>query len=291
MSSASVTHALAEIVESVLARLKERGITTSSLADEWQAIGETTAEERDFCIAAARVGFDPYSLPADLARVLERAAAELEEQLLADFLDAVDPTNIASELEWVQQTTKDIDELVTEPSTKLEELRKQTPACDDADRALPWSTGYRQARHVRDVVGLIPTEPFPLDGLITYEESLLATRGFQGLGAKNACGGEILMLSRRFPEPAVRFAGARALWHFVHEASHDRFVLTSAHGDRQRISRSFAAELLAPADGIRELLGDCEDMVSDEDVEQVAATFRVSSLVVEHQIVNQLTPA
>lgn len=290
LPSALVMRALAEVVESVLARLDEQGITASTLADEWQAISEASPEEREFCIAAARIGRDPYALPPDLSELLEQAAAELDADLLADFLDAVDPSTIMAELDWVKQTSNDIDELEASPSVALDELRKHTQDVNEPSHALPWSRGYRQARLVREIMGLTATEPFSLEGLINYQESFLEPRTFQGLGGLTRQGGETLMLSRPFPEEATRFAGARALWHFAIDNTADRFLLTGAHGDRQSVARAFAAELLAPADGISELLGTGGEMASEEDIESVATAFRVSSVVVGHQILNQLTP-
>ncbi|MGI8803735.1 MAG: ImmA/IrrE family metallo-endopeptidase [Solirubrobacteraceae bacterium] len=288
--SALVTRALAEVVEAVLARLDEQGITASPLAEEWRAISEATTEEREFCIAAARMGRDPYALPTDLAELLMQAANELKPDLLADFLDAADPATIGAELDWVKQTSSDIDELEASPSLALDELRRQTRGANEPSQAPPWSRGFRQARLVRKIMGLAPTEPFPLNGLINYRESFSEARGFQGLGGLTRRGGETLMLSRPFPEDAARFAGARALWHFAIDDTTDRFLLTRAHGDRQSVARSFAAELLAPADGIRELLGTTREMAAEEDIESIATAFRVSSLVVDHQILNQLTP-
>lgn len=290
MPSAVVTHALAGIVESVLERLDERGITASPLAEEWQAISAATSEEREFCIASARIGRDPYAVPADLAELLERAATQLKPELLADFLDAVDPVRIGAELDWVKRTSSDIDELETSPSAALDELRKQTRGANALGASLPWTHGYQQARHVRGIMGAMPTKPFALDGLINYQESFSKSRAFQGLGGLTQQGGETLMLSRHFPEDVSRFAGARALWHFAIDETADRFLLTSSRGDRQRIARSFAAELLAPADGIRELLETTAEMASEEDIESIASTFCVSPLVVAHQIDNQLIP-
>lgn len=289
--SALVQRSLAQVVESVLARLEERGIPATPLADEWQAILDATPDEKEFCIAAARIGLDPYSLPTDLALILERAALDLEPDLLADFLDAVDPSKMQVELDWVNKTSREIGHLVAQPSTALATLRSQALEHRETASGAPWSRGWAQARRVREVVGLAPTEQFRTDGLMTCRRaSLRGTHGLHALGGTTEHGGETLVLSRQYVADAKRFASARALWHFVHDHGSDRFLLTIAHGDRQRVARAFAAELLAPADGIRELLGDRGDSASEEDIDQVAAVFGVSSFVVGHQIKNQLAP-
>jgi Zn-dependent peptidase ImmA (M78 family) len=67
------------------------------------------------------------------------------------------------------------------------------------------------------------------------------------------------------------------------------FLVTGAYTDRQKMERAFAAELLAPAKGIAERLGGTPDVVLLEDLEEVAQYFRVSPMVVEHQVENQLS--
>ena len=55
--------------------------------------------------------------------------------------------------------------------------------------------------------------------------------------------------------------------------------------DRQAFSRAFAAEFLAPAEGLRERLRDAS-VVEAEGVDDLAAEFGVSSIVIRRQIDN-----
>ena len=57
---------------------------------------------------------------------------------------------------------------------------------------------------------------------------------------------------------------------------------------RRRGSGAFAAELLAPADGIRRILNEL-DSSDDSALEAVARHFEVSPLLVRYQYDNQLT--
>lgn len=59
--------------------------------------------------------------------------------------------------------------------------------------------------------------------------------------------------------------------------------VTRADTYRQKLQRSFAAELLAPFDAVRDMLG---DNLSDEAQEEVADHFGVSFWVVRNQLVN-----
>jgi Zn-dependent peptidase ImmA (M78 family) len=57
--------------------------------------------------------------------------------------------------------------------------------------------------------------------------------------------------------------------------------------DRQARARSFAAEFLAPAEGIRRRLGQPEgEWVEEDTIDELAQEFDVSSFVIGHQIRN-----
>jgi Zn-dependent peptidase ImmA (M78 family) len=79
---------------------------------------------------------------------------------------------------------------------------------------------------------------------------------------------------------------SRAFWHVICE-DEPHFLVTAAYTDHQKVERAFAAELLAPTEGIAKEL-DNISMVTQEDLEQVAEHFGVSTMVVEHQLENQL---
>jgi Zn-dependent peptidase ImmA (M78 family) len=83
---------------------------------------------------------------------------------------------------------------------------------------------------------------------------------------------------------------SRALWHCIWDDS-ALFMVTSAHTYRQRIERAFAAELLAPAEGIAELLKSRPDSATQDEIETIARRFGVSSMVIDHQVRNRLLPA
>ncbi len=61
-------------------------------------------------------------------------------------------------------------------------------------------------------------------------------------------------------------------------------MVTRAQSDRQKCSRAFAAELLAPAGAIRERVS--RPGIASDDVDELAALFGVSSFVIQHQLEN-----
>ncbi|MDP1590812.1 MAG: hypothetical protein Q8M07_23865, partial [Prosthecobacter sp.] len=83
-----------------------------------------------------------------------------------------------------------------------------------------------------------------------------------------------------------RFTFSRAVYDCLVRAGKGEPVtlLTKSHRDRQRANRAFAAELLAPSAGIKQLLG--KTMPGEEDIAWLAEHFGVSDRVVRHQIEN-----
>jgi Zn-dependent peptidase ImmA (M78 family) len=67
----------------------------------------------------------------------------------------------------------------------------------------------------------------------------------------------------------------------------NRYIL-AARSQEEKVARAFAAELLAPADGIRRILNEL-DSSDNSALEAVARHFEVSPLLVRHQYDNQLT--
>jgi Zn-dependent peptidase ImmA (M78 family) len=77
---------------------------------------------------------------------------------------------------------------------------------------------------------------------------------------------------------------ARALCEYLCSNSEESALLTRISSDRQKRNRAFAAELLAPADGIRKLLSGSR--IARDEVAEVAAHLRVSEWLLEHQVQN-----
>jgi hypothetical protein len=287
IDASQTTHVLAELVELVLARLDEQGISDSVLANEWRAITAASQDERDFCIAAARLGLDPYTLDDELAARLESVGAELSDTLLADFLDSVAPASIEGGLRWVDRVSRLIGQLEIPPDARLETLRMEAPRLPEPTDPLPWERGYRQATDVRSLFGLEPTQRFDASGMVTIKKRDSEDRGLQALGGLTPSDAGTLILGRHVRQRDSSFAVARSLWHFAFDNA-ERFLLTTAHADRQRVERSFAAELLAPAAGLNQVLNVEDGLVTTDDVSDAAEHFGVAPFVVRHQIENQL---
>lgn len=294
VASDQAQHALSTLVQSVLTQLHEQGIHDTPLAKEWDAIIEADADETAFCLAAARLGLDPYAVSDEDAARIVRIGEALEESVLDDFLDAVDPARIEDSLRWVERATQRVRTSNAPPQAFAELRAPYEPTEEDVFAARPWEAGYRQARRLRDRLARPVTERFDPDVFVGVGRTP-PDPTITGLGGWSAAHSGVVILGNQLRKPSRRFAQARALWHFVHEPDRPRFLIVPAVTDRHRTERAFAAELLAPAEGIaallaaRHVLVEADHAVVDEDqLTGLAQHFAASSWVIRHQIENQL---
>jgi plasmid stability protein len=84
------------LVEGVQERLRTRAAEDRGLQAEWEAVLETErdAEQRAFCEKAARLGLDPFSLPAEAAAEVEGLSALVSGELADDLCDALSWQNL-----------------------------------------------------------------------------------------------------------------------------------------------------------------------------------------------------
>jgi hypothetical protein len=281
---------LANFVESVIDRLCEQGVSETPLATEWANIRGADSEETEFCLAAARLGLDPYSEALKYSDDILRTSEQLSDpDLLGDFLDVVDPDKIANTLSWVSSTKDEIDALTSRPSGGVAELKSLAHSLPEWNGLRPWELGWEQAKLVRNTMGLGQEQAFDIEPLLTDVTRPTNTLGIHALGQLKDGGLPLLVVSHRQSDASKRFVLARALWHVLWRNA-STFLVTSAYTDRQKTERAFAAEILAPAQGIASRLVDdgVHSGLEDSALVELAGHFRVSTLLVQHQIENQL---
>lgn len=295
VSSERVRHELELLVSEVLTRLSEQGVTGTTLEEEWSAVQQADPEEAEYCRAAARLGLDPYSDAAPYEAEIMQASESLNGELLTDFLDAVDPDNIQSALAWISSQRSLIEEPEVPEATfaadsgVVRELRAHVRR-NVTQAVQPWHVGYEQARVIRTQVEPDSSSPLDVDRYISRLTRPGADRGLQAMGRSGGQKDPLVVVGRERPRAATRFTLARALWHCIWDDD-PLFVVTSAHTSRQRAERAFAAEMLAPAEGIATLLESKPGVASEEELDQIAAHFDVSPMVVSLQVRNHLLAA
>lgn len=275
---------LVAFVDAVLTRLEEEHVHETPLAQEWRELQNLDSEEVEFCAAAARLGLDPFATPPDVAELILESSAQLSATLLDDFLDAATPGRLKDEAEWVRALWKGI--------ADSDRATDALPALSNGHSALqrrPWEKGLLDARQFRSAVEVPSIETFDVRRWVAVEHATRVSRSLQGLGARTAAGGRIVALVEPKSDEGERFAAARALWRFLSDVDSGEFLVTSARTPKQQAERAFAAELLAPATGVLEMLGpDSGDPIAADDIRPISQHFAVSDWVVQYQIMNQL---
>jgi len=150
----------------------------------------------------------------------------------------------------------------------------------------PWAAGYNGARAVRARLGLEPTDVVPLARWVASATRSSNPFGPSGLGGTDTADKCRLVVPDSTGHRARRFAAARAVGRALMLEPGSDFLLTGSRGASEATARAFAAELLAPADGVKEMLKVIGR--GEQAVQAVAAQFEVSSEVVSLQVANQL---
>lgn len=281
VDSDELQQTFAYFIEQVLERLSDCGVGETKLAEEWAAIRQTDADEESYCLAAARLGLDPYTDAAKYEAEIVRSGEVLADDpdLLAEFLNSVNPARIGEDLDWIVEARSKVAALPAVRSLA-------TIAVPSRSNGSPWEYGYAAARSVRRELGLGATDRIDVEELVSSQVLDVADKKLQAFGVGRRESGPALVLGREQHPRAKRFTLARALWHVLRRPD-TPFLIATTHTARQRVARAFAAELLAPAEGLAELFGVMTG-VDDDEIERAEEHFQVSSLIVKHQLDNQL---
>jgi hypothetical protein len=284
------------LVEAVVSRLKTSGITESRLQQEWAAIQAADPEEKAFCESAGALGLDPYDLEDDQREAIEKIGNALPGEIVGEFFSAA-----RSDTSDLRLDAKEVETAIerTEKSratlAPLKQLRSSIVTSADSSDATPWKQGYAFARKLRARLGLNGS---PLKSM----ESLRSALGLSKTDLDTALGkfssrtipfaalmgvnrGESPAFVLRPARPAAaRFHFCRALFEYLHAPGKRRALITDANTEQQKRNRAFAAEMLAPADTLRELIR--APVVTWERAEELANEFGVSTYVIVHQMDN-----
>jgi hypothetical protein len=282
---------LAKIVNNVIDRLAEADLTKTPLAEEWASIANSGNEEVSFCETAARMGLDPYSVSDETADDIVNAASAIPREVLGDFFDSADASNLNSAVEWTREAILAAAEAAIEANRSLLDVRDaisdETASLRDALDERPWRLGYAMARRLRGELAVLDTDFFDVAPWVGTAEVRAPDRGLYGFAtvSDDRCG--VVFGIPGLGANTKRFGQARALGRILAHRQQRQFILSAVRSRDERVARAFAAELLAPAQGIRQML---EAIGGDDDstLETIADRYRVSPLLVRHQYDNQI---
>lgn len=279
-----VQRTLSRFIDATVRRLDDANIRGTLLQDEWSAIQGTVAEERQFAVVAASWGFDPYNIGDIAAETLLSASAALrDDALLADLARAVPFAALHQAEQWVGDALNQ-EQSVPEQTHALPALGRLVNVSGRA----PWREGYGRARWLREELGLSPTHRVAIHDFVGLANASASPPGsIEALARIDGDSTRAIIGAGIDPRaPRGRFIGARTIARRITDPQTRSSLLTRGTRYTDKFERAFAAEFLAPAEGVNELLhGD----FSEESQMRVATTFGVHELVIAHQIENQLT--
>lgn len=278
-----VRRSLSRFIDSTVRRLEDFGIAGTLLQDEWSAIQGSDDDERQFAAVAAAWGFDPYNIGDDEAqRLLSAGEALQDDALLADLARAVPFSALESAEHWMHEALRE--------ATSLRRQRRSLPDADallSVSGAAPWREGYRRARSLREQLGISLTRAVAIEDFVAVTSVSGPPPGNIEALAKIERDTAIAVVGPEIDPraPRGRFIGARTLARRITDPQTTSSLLTRGAQYTDKLERAFAAEFLAPAEGVREVLrGD----FSEESQARAAQAFGVSEIVIGHQIDNQL---
>jgi hypothetical protein len=283
---------LAAIVDHVLERLTDSGLPKTPLAEEWAEIAKADDAEWSFCRTVARTGLDPYSIDAETADSIINIAAELPAEIVDDFFNSADVAALADAADWVRRAMAVTGGATAKAPQSLHAIYAVVSPqalryAGSGDDERPWQLGYAMARQLRRALGVQDSDYFDVAPWVGIGDVSAPAHGIYGLAAvaNDRCG--VVLGNRGLGYTARRFGQARALGRILVSPGQQQFILSAARSRDERAARAFAAELLAPAAGIRQALKTVDDN-DDSALEAVAQRFQVSPLLIRHQYDNQI---
>ena len=264
-----VEFALMDLVESVLERLDKANYRRQSLREAWNRIQTTMAEPEElaYCVAAGRLGLDPYDSGApDLAQLAEG----ISDELFGDLTDAVELDELGAAADWLREIEP---RLALFPEVELRGFGN--PVGDNLDSPA-WATGEASAISLLTNSGLRTLHPR------RAVEELLGDAIFARGVAREDGPKSLTAITRRLESSALiatiarsarqrRFRACAATYLAWTSLPGEDRAATEAITRRQQASRAFAAEMLAPKDALLERAN--RSGFDSDDLEELASDF------------------
>lgn len=254
------------------------------------------AEEAEYCRCAGLLGADPYDPNDEPHSAISQTIDMLGQDIAIEMFATSEAADVVGKARWLQEQAgaliKRSRHAAAHASGIKDEFRSQGFTASTKER--PWERGYAAARQVRKLLRLAPDAPMQsiealskklLDdstGLVTYLTDMEAQCGARGAAFENSDGLGIALAPQH---QDLKFQLAATFADFLLSGERSLFLSTRASTDRQKCNRAFAAEFLAPIDGIRENW--LASKSPDANWNDIAKNFGVSRRVIQYQIQNQ----
>jgi hypothetical protein len=294
------TSELNAFLNAVDGKLQASGIQDTEFQDLWASIKAADSEEGEFCIAAAAIGKDPYSINDSEANEIVTAAEILPDGLYVEFLNAIGTGFTLKKAKTIQRMLGQLSASHSDSSPK----GVIADSFNNLHASKPWEAGYQAAKELRRNLRLKNGVPISYDALLenlgvetgnsitgNYFDLNGSSEKVHVLITSNSDKRPSLAYSKwfkrntpEFRESNEKFAFCRAIFEYFYNPNKPALV-TSSHLSSQKRNRAFAAEFLAPAEGIENMIKG-KTSISEEEVQSIAYQFKVSAWIVKHQIEN-----
>ena len=267
------------LVENVIARLKSNNVGDVPWIEEWDVINnKLDDDEKEFCRATAMLGLDPFDIETELADQVTTVWNEVDPLIREELMLASDGTTLKQAYEWLKESLAYANESRNLGWGEV----KAAVRSKSSHSEYPWKAGEKDARAVLDILGREPG-PFSFEG----EYAIWNTEAVSPSSRIEGCVGEgtpsCVVVSKR--DTGKKFLLARALGHYIARAGNGPAILSKLRTPEQSRARSFAAELLAPSEWLRDKVGTITDIEQDQ-IHDLAEELGVSELAVQWQIRN-----
>lgn len=241
-------------------------------------------QEAEFCRVAGALDLSPYDLPdsvsAEIRRVIETF---IDEDARLDFASSLAVDELREQSEWLERQVNLHSD--TNGFSVLDQLRKSCTPIGSGTPFVPWRLGRDCARLVRKALNLAPdhgvrgvaevAKLFGADRFALSEMAPGALRGFQVTKDE-----EQVVLVEDEGSIATAFTLCRAIGDYVAHGS-STAVVADLYTQRQAVGRAFAAEFLAPGEGVVSMAED-----EGQPTGRIARHYGVAPEVVHHQYAN-----
>lgn len=274
---------LVELVTKVVEWSNRIDKTGCDLRERWDKTLQSINDplECNYCIAAGRMGLDPYDPDAPDISVL---SDKVPEDSFDDLCEAARFDELPEAVDWLADTQELLENV---PTISLSEFGHR-PRFNPAVPA--WQTGYQAATELRSRLSLDDDPQRAIQMLIGDLSDVNidsdAPDMIEGLLAKDERGLRSMVRARSTSQ--WRFRECRAVYIGWGADSDSYPLLTTATTYQQKASRAFAAELLCPADYLRHKAGG-RGLTSDN-ISDIAEILDCQATVVEHQARNHRIP-
>jgi hypothetical protein len=237
------------------------------LRDAWNRVLESllNEDEHEYCKAAGRLGVDPYDPNTD---DISRFSEGLSEHLFSDICEAATAAELQAAANWALESTRRLGDF---PDVEIAHFGA-IPKTDLREKV--WVHGYEAARSVRQNLHLEGLNPRRVVDTIfgaavgANADAVGGTHPFALEAVVNRRNGAMRVAIPNTSARLRRSRLCRASYLAWKTAEGDSSAVTTATTLDQQASRAFAAELLAPAESLKELAA--QDGLTPEKIEAFA---------------------